>query len=61
VNGWVRSCAAGDCIQARQWRRGLIELSDTTDPDTRILTTAATWDAFIKAVKDGRFDDLTEK
>ncbi|MET7764677.1 DUF397 domain-containing protein [Streptomyces sp. NPDC005336] len=40
---------------------GRIHLRESTDPDTVVVTTQAKWEAFLKGVKAGEFDDFAEE
>ncbi|MET7936263.1 DUF397 domain-containing protein [Streptomyces sp. NPDC005322] len=40
---------------------GRIHLRESTDPDTVVVTTQTKWEAFIKGVKAGEFDDFAEE
>ncbi|MFC0602694.1 DUF397 domain-containing protein [Streptomyces palmae] len=40
---------------------GRIYMRESSDPDTVVITTQAKWDAFLKGVKAGEFDDFAEE
>lgn len=40
---------------------GMIYMRETSDPDTVVVTTPAKWEAFLKGIKAGEFDDFAEE
>ncbi|MDW6061721.1 MULTISPECIES: DUF397 domain-containing protein [unclassified Streptomyces] len=40
---------------------GRIYMRESNDPDNIVVTTQAKWEAFIKGVKAGEFDDFAEE
>ncbi|MFH8366474.1 DUF397 domain-containing protein [Streptomyces sp. NPDC018031] len=40
---------------------GRVYMRETRDPDTVVVTTQAKWEAFLKGIKAGEFDDFAEE
>ncbi|MDT3397255.1 DUF397 domain-containing protein [Streptomyces sp. B1866] len=62
---WHRASSAGDdepgpYLEVAAGPDGQIYMRESNDPDTVVVTTRAKWDAFVKGVKAGEFDDYAE-
>jgi hypothetical protein len=60
-------CASGECVEVAQ-RNGMIVLRSSNGPRRislgprrRVHYTAQEWQAFLRGVKAGEFDDLSER
>jgi hypothetical protein len=56
---WRKSsfCASGECVEVAQ-QKGKIVLRDSDEPRGSVHYTAEEWQAFLRGVKAGEFDDL---
>ena len=57
---WRKSsfCASGECVEVAQ-RDGLIVVRNSMEPRRRMVRyTPQEWQAFVRGVKAGEFDDL---
>lgn len=52
---------AGAYLEVAAGPDGQIYMRESNDPETVVVTTQAKWDAFLKGVKAGEFDDFAEE
>lgn len=53
-------CASGECVEVAQ-QAGMILLRDSKRPRGGVLRyTAEEWESFVRGVKAGEFDDLSQ-
>ena len=54
----ARDCDGGSCIRVAP-SAGMILIGDSKNPDGLVLSyTRAEWDAFVRGIRRGDFDDL---
>lgn len=57
-------CASGECVEVAQQRNGMIVLRSSNGPrrlsvgSRRVRYSTQEWQAFVRGVKAGEFDDL---
>ncbi|MBO3680675.1 DUF397 domain-containing protein [Streptomyces sp. NEAU-YJ-81] len=49
-----------DCVEVAMTLNGLIHLRESDDPAAVIATDPTRWDAFVRGIKRGDFDQLPE-
>ncbi|MEU1806692.1 DUF397 domain-containing protein [Streptomyces sp. NPDC019937] len=52
---------AGAYLEVAAGPDGRIYMRESNDPETVVVTTQAKWEAFLKGVKAGEFDDFAEE
>jgi hypothetical protein len=60
MQSWRKSShsSGGDnCIEVEKTDSSTVRVRDSHAPDTVLTVTPADWDAFVRGVKDGEFDD----
>lgn len=58
--GWRKSsfCAARDCAEISRQQNGIVALRNSRRPTKVLRYTADEWQAFVKGIKAGEFDEL---
>ncbi|MFD7507578.1 DUF397 domain-containing protein [Streptomyces sp. NPDC059850] len=52
---------AGAYLEVAAGPDGQIYMRESNDPETVVVTSQAKWEAFLKGVKAGEFDDFAEE